>query len=76
MNFLLGLARCSSALGFAEAERVETSGHPGVWGYYDASAEKTLMVYMMYDVQPVDPEDWRSCPRPARCRSSAGPGTW
>ncbi len=50
------------ALGFAEAELVETNGHPGVWGYYDAGAEKTLMVYMMYDVQPVDPEDWRSPP--------------
>ena len=50
------------ALGFAEAELVETAGHPGVWGYYDAGAEKTLMVYMMYDVQPVDPEDWRSPP--------------
>ena len=50
------------ALGFAEAELVETRGHPGVWGYYDAGAEKTLMVYMMYDVQPVNPEDWRSPP--------------
>ncbi len=50
------------ALGFAEAELVNTAGHPGVWGYYDAGAEKTLMVYMMYDVQPVDPEDWRSPP--------------
>ena len=50
------------ALGFVEAELVETQGHPGVWGYYDAGAEKTLMVYMMYDVQPVNPEDWRSPP--------------
>ena len=50
------------ALGFAEAQLVETRGHPGVWGYYDAGAEKTLMVYMMYDVQPVDPADWRSPP--------------
>ena len=50
------------ALGFAEAELVETRGHPRVWGYYDAGAEKTLMVYMMYDVQPVEPEDWRSPP--------------
>ncbi len=49
-------------LGFAEAELVETDGHPGVWGYYDAGAEKTLLLYMMYDVQPVDPEDWRSPP--------------
>jgi acetylornithine deacetylase/succinyl-diaminopimelate desuccinylase-like protein len=49
-------------LGFQEAELVETDGHPGVWGYYDAGADKTLVVYMMYDVQPVDPEDWRSPP--------------
>jgi acetylornithine deacetylase/succinyl-diaminopimelate desuccinylase-like protein len=45
-------------LGFKEAELVSTSGHPGVWGYYDAGAEKTLAVYMMYDVQPVEPTGW------------------
>ncbi len=50
------------ALGFQEAELVPTDGHPGVWGYYDAGAERTLMVYLMYDVQPVNPEDWRSPP--------------
>lgn len=50
------------ALGFAEAELVPTGGHPGVWGYYDAGAEKTLLIYMMYDVQPVTPEDWRAPP--------------
>ena len=49
-------------LGFAEAELVETAGHPGVWGYYDAGADDTLMVYLMYDVQPVNPDDWRSPP--------------
>ena len=53
-------------LGFAEAELVRTSGHPGVWGWYDAGAEKTLLVYMMYDVQPVDEEDWQSPPFEAR----------
>lgn len=53
-------------LGFQEAELVETSGHPGVWGHYDAGAEKTLMVYLMYDVQPVDPEDWETPPFEAR----------
>ncbi|MGQ0765748.1 MAG: M20/M25/M40 family metallo-hydrolase [Gemmatimonadota bacterium] len=46
------------ALGFREAELVPTAGHPGVWGYYDAGAEKTLAVYMMYDVQPVEPTGW------------------
>lgn len=50
------------ALGFKEAEVVPTSGHPGVWGYYDAGAKKTLAVYMMYDVQPVEPSDWKVPP--------------
>jgi len=49
-------------LGFGESELVPTDGHPGVWGYYDAGAEKTLAVYLMYDVQPVNPEDWVSPP--------------
>jgi acetylornithine deacetylase/succinyl-diaminopimelate desuccinylase-like protein len=46
-------------LGFKEAELVPTRGHPGVWGFYDAGAPKTLAVYMMYDVQPVEPEGWQ-----------------
>jgi acetylornithine deacetylase/succinyl-diaminopimelate desuccinylase-like protein len=45
-------------LGFTEAELVPTSGHPGVWGYFDAGADKTLAVYMMYDVQPVEATGW------------------
>jgi acetylornithine deacetylase/succinyl-diaminopimelate desuccinylase-like protein len=50
------------SMGFQEAELVPTDGHPGVWGYYDAGADKTLVVYLMYDVQPVNPEDWDSPP--------------
>jgi acetylornithine deacetylase/succinyl-diaminopimelate desuccinylase-like protein len=50
------------SLGFKEAELVPTSGHPGVFGYYDAGAKKTLVIYMMYDVQPVEPEAWRVPP--------------
>lgn len=46
-------------IGFQEAELVPTKGHPGVWGYYDAGAAKTLAVYMMYDVQPIEPEGWK-----------------
>lgn len=49
-------------MGFSEADLVPTDGHPGVWGYYDAGADRTLAVYMMYDVQPVNPEDWESPP--------------
>lgn len=54
------------ALGFQEAELVPTDGHPGVWGYYDAGAPHTLMVYMMYDVQPVDESQWSVPPFEAR----------
>jgi len=50
------------AIGFQEAELVATGGHPGIWGWFDAGAEYTLLVYMMYDVQPVEPEDWDSPP--------------
>jgi acetylornithine deacetylase/succinyl-diaminopimelate desuccinylase-like protein len=46
-------------IGFKEAELVPTSGHPGVWGYYDAGTDRTLAVYMMYDVQPVEAEGWQ-----------------
>ena len=53
-------------MGFEEAELVPTDGHPGVWAYYDAGADKTLVVYLMYDVQPVNPEDWDSPPFEAR----------
>ena len=49
-------------IGFKEAELVPTSGHPGVWGFYDAGAPKTLIVYMMYDVQPVTPSEWKVDP--------------
>jgi len=50
------------AIGFQQTALVPTDGHPGVWGHYDAGAEQTLLVYMMYDVQPVNPEDWDSPP--------------
>jgi len=39
-------------LGFKDVALVPTKGHPGVFGFYDAGAPRTLVVYMMYDVQP------------------------
>jgi acetylornithine deacetylase/succinyl-diaminopimelate desuccinylase-like protein len=39
-------------LGFKEVAIVPTKGHPGVFGFYDAGAARTLVIYMMYDVQP------------------------
>lgn len=49
-------------IGFKEVAVVPTSGHPGVFGFYDAGAAKTLVVYMMLDVQPVEAEDWQVPP--------------
>jgi len=49
-------------LGCREAAVVPTSGHPGVWAFCDEGAPKTLIVYMMYDVQPVEAAEWRSPP--------------
>lgn len=49
-------------LGFGEARLLPTRGNPGVFAHYDCGAAKTLIVYMMYDVQPVIPDDWRVPP--------------
>lgn len=46
------LASDLRALGFAKVEIVPTKGHPVVLGRFDAGAKRTLLVYMMYDVQP------------------------
>jgi acetylornithine deacetylase/succinyl-diaminopimelate desuccinylase-like protein len=45
-------------LGCKDPKLVETSGFPVVYGKYDAGAEKTIVVYMMYDTQPVDDPGW------------------
>jgi len=45
-------------LGCEDARLVETSGHPVVYGTYNAGADKTIIIYMMYDTQPVDELGW------------------
>ena len=40
------------------AEIVATPGWPVVYGELDAGAPRTLLLYGMYDVQPVAGEDW------------------
>lgn len=60
--------------GCAETEIVPTAGHPVVWGWLDAGAPKTLVVYWMYDVQPVDEAEWTTPPFEARLVPALGWG--
>jgi acetylornithine deacetylase/succinyl-diaminopimelate desuccinylase-like protein len=53
-------------LGCKDARLIETGSFPVVYGEYDAQAEKTLLVYMMYDTQPFANEKWTSPPLEAR----------
>jgi len=50
------------AAGCSSTEVVETKGHPIVFGRLDAGARNTLLIYMMYDTQPVEGEVWSSPP--------------
>lgn len=53
-------------LGCSEAKIVETSGHPVVYGHYNANAPKTLIIYLMYDTQPIDDPGWSVPPLEGR----------
>ena len=49
--------------GADEADVYETAGHPVVFGSKDMGADKTVLVYGHYDVQPPEPlEKWRTNP--------------
>jgi len=62
--------RCAARLvellkeaGADEAAVCETAGHPVVYGSKDMGAEKTVLLYGHYDVQPPEPlEKWRTDP--------------
>ena len=53
-------------LGCKDPRLVETSGFPVIYGYYDAGAEKTIIIYLMYDTQPVDDPGWTVPPLEGR----------
>jgi acetylornithine deacetylase/succinyl-diaminopimelate desuccinylase-like protein len=56
----------SSRLG-AQVTLLSYGGHPIVYGKLDVGADKTVIIYNMYDVQPVEPLDlWESPPFEAR----------
>jgi acetylornithine deacetylase/succinyl-diaminopimelate desuccinylase-like protein len=48
--------------GFGTVKKMPTAGHPGIFATLDAGAKRTLGLYFMYDVQPVDEKEWRSPP--------------
>src|SRR5215831_20888189 len=51
-----------------EASVLPTEGHPVVFGHYKArDAQKTLLIYNHYDVQPAEPLDaWEQPPFEAK----------
>ena len=50
-------------LGCSRVELTEPEFHwPIVYGEYDAGAEKTIIAYGMYDVQPVELDQWKVPP--------------
>jgi acetylornithine deacetylase/succinyl-diaminopimelate desuccinylase-like protein len=48
--------------GFQAVTRVETGGHPSVFGTLDAGASRTVGLYFMSDVKQADPAEWSSPP--------------
>lgn len=56
------------------AEVVSTDGHPVVWGEIQSGAPRTLIVYGMYDVQPVAGESWLVPPFDATVMAFEGYG--
>ena len=54
------------ALGCDPVEIVETGGHPVVYGERWVGAPNTLLIYLMYDTQPVSGEEWSVPPLEGR----------
>ena len=54
------------SLGCDLAEVVETARHPVVYGERWVGAPKTLLIYLMYDTQPVRGENWSVPPLEGR----------
>lgn len=48
--------------GFQTVKRMPTARHPGIFATFDAGARRTLGLYFMYDVQPVEEKEWSSPP--------------
>lgn len=69
----LGIRECSELvyrylndIGCSSVRIVETSGNPIVYGEVNANADKTVLVYMMYDTQPFNEPGWFTPPLEGR----------
>jgi acetylornithine deacetylase/succinyl-diaminopimelate desuccinylase-like protein len=60
--------------GFQGVSMVPTDGKPGVFGYIDAGAPRTVGLYFMYDVKQFDPAEWSSPPLEAALVDKPGLG--
>jgi len=60
--------------GFQRAERIGTTGQPGVYATLDAGARHTLGLYFMYDVKQVNEAEWTTPPWEGRVVEADGFG--
>jgi len=60
--------------GFQAVRRVETDGHPSVFGTLDAGAKRSVGLYFMSDVKQADPAEWSHAPFAAELVDKPGFG--
>lgn len=76
----IGIRQCADLLRFwltergAKVEYHGEEGYPILLAEWDVGAPKTLLVYGMYDVQPVDGQTWSSPPFAAAIQERPGEG--
>lgn len=69
------MAQLARDAGFQKVEIVDTDGKPGVFATLDVGAEKTVGIYLMYDVKQYDASEWSSPPLEAKLIKRPGLGT-
>ncbi len=71
VKHMMGLAK---EAGFGEISVIEAGGKPAVFATLDAGAEKTVGLYLMYDVKQFDPAEWSSPPLAGKLADKPGLG--
>jgi len=61
--------------GFQAVSRVDTDGHPSVFGTLDAGAKRNVGLYFMSDVKQADQAEWSHAPFAAEIVDKPGFGT-